>query len=62
MIFFASCGVLEDGGKRSVVYLQVDNTENCTDVVIVNIRTGEVITQLFQKVAETGEPIRNVFD
>lgn len=42
-IFFASCDILEDTGKRSVVYLQVDNTRNCTDVVIEDTRTGEAV-------------------
>lgn len=34
LLLFSSCDMVEDAGKRSVVYETINNTYNCTEVVI----------------------------
>jgi hypothetical protein len=42
-VFLNSCDAISGVGKGSVVYFLVDNTRNCTDAVIEDPRSGEIL-------------------
>lgn len=62
LLFFTSCDLIENSGKRSVVYLIVDNTQNCTEAVIEDSRTGEVIMVIPSGRVEQTEITASLFD
>lgn len=66
LFFFVGCDIVEDAGKRSVIYVLIDNTRNCTESVIEDpegrilgviqprsVRKIEVSAALFDQQDET---------